>query len=345
MRKLFILIICLNKYGTVQGNMFEELLLAVNRLERNLETVMHKVETMENTIKETQTNVKSIREDVKILHNEVEINSKQLGTLKEEVKSVKEELNVNHSNMNLQYLEIVEEVKKAGRINLNMEQCVEKYSKHSNVIKEHLNSLKEEVKSVQDKNAKEINLNIEDVVKMTSNHSDLILKQIKVSKEEVFSLKEENGKNIDAILQLLRCQIIGCQKLHSDNEYDYYKVPVSNGTSLLEGTVPYTCEKVGMKAVCSGPEGCNYNNKENCVVTPLSSDCGNPMMPLSKILCDGKTPSYCNKFEGVFNYMFNWSNYECGVVDGSWCTHQKYTSGEIKKGRKRIYYGYCAKRK
>jgi len=325
----------------VQGNMFEELLLAVNRMERNLETVMHKVETMENTIKETETNVKSIRDDVKILHNEEEINSKQLGNLKEEVKSVKEELNVNHSNMNLQYLEIVEEVKKAGRINLNMEQCVEKYSKHSNVIKEHLNSLKEEVKSVQDKNAKEINLNIEDVVKITSNHSDLILKQIKVSKEEVTSLKEENGKNIDAIFQLL-----GCQKLHSDNEYDYYKVPVSNGTSLLEGTVPYTCEKVGMKAVCSGPEGCMYNNKETCVVTPLSSDCYNPLYPLSKTLCDGKSPSRCKTIEGVFNYMFNWLNHECGLVDGSLCNTQKtYTSGEMRKGRKRTYYGYCAKRK
>ena len=31
--------------------------------------------------------------------------------------------------------------------------------------------------------------------------------------------------------------------MHSDNEYDYYKVPVSNGTTLVEGTVPYTCEK------------------------------------------------------------------------------------------------------
>jgi len=340
MRKLFILIICLNKYGMVQGNMFEELLLAVNRIERNLETVMHKVETMENTIKEKETNLKSIRDDVKILHNEVEINSKQLGNLKEEVRSDMEELNVNHSNMNLQYLEIVEEVKKAGSINLNMEQCVEKYSKHSNVIEEHLNSLKEEVKSVQDKNAKEINLNIEDVVKLTSNHSQIILQQIKVSKEEVSSLKEENGKNIDAIFQLL-----GCQKIHSDNEYDYYKVPVSNGTSLLDGAVSHTCEKVGMKAVCNGPEGCKYDNKENCVVTPLSSDCGNPMYPLSKILCDGKTPRLCNIFEGVFHYMFNWSNYECGVVDGIWCHQQKYTSGEMRKGRKRTYYGYCAKRK
>ena len=31
--------------------------------------------------------------------------------------------------------------------------------------------------------------------------------------------------------------------MYSDIEYVYYKVPVSNGTTLVEGTVPYTCEK------------------------------------------------------------------------------------------------------
>ena len=38
--------------------------------------------------------------------------------------------------------------------------------------------------------------------------------------------------------------------MYSDNEYDYYKVPVSNGTTLLEGTVPYTCEKGKGKLYC-----------------------------------------------------------------------------------------------
>ena len=37
---------------------------------------------------------------------------------------------------------------------------------------------------------------------------------------------------------------------------------------------------VGMKAVCSGPGGCKRNNNENCVLTPLSFDCYNPMWDL-----------------------------------------------------------------
>ena len=90
--------------------------------------------------------------------------------------------------------------------------------------------------------------------------------------------------------------------MYSDSEFSYYKVPVSIGTKLVEGTVPITCEKgniglihirshgltnkiwfsdfvnylVGMKAVCTGQKGCSYDSA-SCVVTPLSSDCGNPM--------------------------------------------------------------------
>jgi len=349
-RKLFILIICLNN-DVVKGDMFEELLISVNHIKLNMETVMHKVENLENTLKETDANVVSIRDDVKILHNEVEKNSKQnilileeLGTFKEKVKRVQEEQNAIHSNMNLQYPKILEEVKLASSINQNLDMCAEKYSKHSNAIKKHLNSLQEEVKSVQDsmKNAEEINLNIKENVKYTSNNSDIILKQIKVFKDEVFSLEEENTKKFYDI----GVQLLGGQKLYSDNEYDYYKVPVSNGTTLVEGTVPYTCEKVGMKAVCNGPAtGCVRVDLEKCVVTPLSSPCFNPMYPLSKILCDGKKPHQCSQLEGVFSYMKDYVS-ECGAVDGNYCARgADFTSGETIKGRKRIYYGYCAKRK
>merc|ERR1711976_1093001 len=107
------------------------------------------------------------------------------GTIKENVKNLKEEQNTNHNNMNLQYLKILEEVKQAGSCNLILEQCVEKYSKNCNVIKENLKSLKEEVKSVQDKNAEEINRNIKEGIKLTANHSNIILRQIKVFKDEV----------------------------------------------------------------------------------------------------------------------------------------------------------------
>ena len=77
-KKLLILIFFLNN-DMVQGDINEELLLAISRIQATMETVMQKVENMENTIKETETNLVSIRDDVKILHNEVE-------TIKEEVK-------------------------------------------------------------------------------------------------------------------------------------------------------------------------------------------------------------------------------------------------------------------
>ena len=42
--------------------------------------------------------------------------------------------------------------------------------------------------------------------------------------------------------------------MYSDDEYDYYKVPVSDGTTLVEGTVPKTCEK--------GRENCSVSKKD-----------------------------------------------------------------------------------
>ena len=35
-------------------------------------------------------------------------------------------------------------------------------------------------------------------------------------------------------------------KLHTDEQFEYYKVAVSNGTRLTEGKVSETCEAVGM---------------------------------------------------------------------------------------------------
>jgi len=44
--------------------------------------------------------------------------------------------------------------------------------------------------------------------------------------------------------------------------------------------------------------------------------------------------------------MYSYPHGECGTVDGQWCVSgNDYTSGEMRKGRKRIYYAYCAKRK
>ena len=41
--------------------------------------------------------------------------------------------------------------------------------------------------------------------------------------------------------------------------------------------VSEACKREGMRAVCSGPKTCSYTNLQKCEITPLSSDCKNPM--------------------------------------------------------------------
>ena len=56
-------------------------------------------------------------------------------------------------------------------------------------------------------------------------------------------------------------------------------------------------------------------------MTPLSTNCNNPMYPLSKLLCYGSKPRNCDQFEGVFSYMKNWHGGECGSVGYDWCAN------------------------
>ena len=46
------------------------------------------------------------------------------------------------------------------------------------------------------------------------------------------------------------------------------------------------------------------------MVTMLSTNCNNPMYPLSKLLCSGSNPRNCPQFERVFSYMSNWYDRE-----------------------------------
>jgi len=328
MKLLFVLIFSFINNGVVKSNSIDELLLAVNRIESNMETVLHKIENLENTIKDAETNVKSIREEVQVLQNEVEKNSNQnnlilelIGTLKEEVKSGNEEQNANH---------------------INLERLVEKDSNQSQVIHENLKSLKENMN-----NAGEFSLSLEKGLKLNSNHSNMILQHLNVLKDEVSSIVKDNRENIEDI----GLKLLGSQKLYSDVEYEYYKIMVPDGTHLAEGTVPFICEKVGMKAVCNGadPECSNLkfeSDLKNCTVTPLTSPCQEPMYALSKILCDVESPKKCSQLDGVFMYTNGWAGGECGAVDGKWCAVGNWhTSGELREGRKRMYYGLCAKRK
>ena len=124
-------------------------------------------------------------------------------------------------------------------------------------------------------------------------------------------------------------------------------MPVSNGTRLVEGVVADTCEEVGMKAVCSGPSGCKYSSNR-CLVTPLSTNCNNPMYPLSKLLCSGSKPRNCPQFEGVFSYMSGWYGGECGRVGYDWCANgEDFVAGTLDtspgrtQGQAEVYYAYC----
>ena len=68
-KTLFIFILFLeNGIILVQSeNILEELLLSVNHMEANMETVMHKVENIEKAIKDTETKVSTIVGDIKTL--------------------------------------------------------------------------------------------------------------------------------------------------------------------------------------------------------------------------------------------------------------------------------------
>jgi len=140
--------------------------------------------------------------------------------------------------------------------------------------------------------------------------------------------------------------------LHKEEEYEYYKVPVVRGTRLTEGQVALTCDSVGMKAICSGPSSCKYSDTSKCIITPLSTNCNNPMYPLSKVICSGSKPRNCPQFEGVFSYMKSWYGGECGRVGSDWCANgDDFVAGstEVSPGQEELaeaetYYGYCAKR-
>ena len=74
----------------------------------------------------------------------------------------------------------------------------------------------------------------------------------------------------------------GSQMMHKDNQYEYYKVTVAQGTRMIEGKVNETCTSAGMKPVCHGPKRTCYaddlaERPFGCYVTPLSDSCGNPM--------------------------------------------------------------------
>ena len=50
-------------------------------------------------------------------------------------------------------------------------------------------------------------------------------------------------------------------KLHSDSQFEYLKIPVDSGVTMVEGATSSACRKVGLEAACQGPRGCKYNDE------------------------------------------------------------------------------------
>ena len=95
-----------------------------------------------------------------------------------------------------------------------------------------------------------------------------------------------------------------------------------------------------MKAVCPGDETCKFSSQD-CLVTPLSTQCMAPLYPLSKKVCNGRAPKDCPVLQGVFSHMEGLSGGECGVVEDKWCFRGKTTT--VTSARQ--YYAYCAAEK
>ena len=128
--------------------------------------------------------------------------------------------------------------------------------------------------------------------------------------------------------------------LYTDASYNYYKVAVADGTPLMAGTVPHTCQEAGMEAVCPGPADCSTSSSR-CIVTSLSTECYYHMRPISVQICDNEDPRECPELQGMFSYMNNFNSYgECGIVGDEWCAHGRdYVSGDP------VYFAYCAAEK
>jgi len=154
------------------------------------------------------------------------------------------------------------------------------------------------------------------------------------STRKMIPLKETNTCNGANCTSLVH----GTTVIHTADGYRYYKVKFLPGTSITESAVATTCEGVNLKAVCSGPTDCQYTDTTKCMVTKLSTDCSNPLKPLSKAICSGSGPADCPEIDGVFSYLKGYFRGPCGVLDGEYCT---WGPQQVSTEEKPLF-AYCA---
>ena len=53
----------------------------------------------------------------------------------------------------------------------------------------------------------------------------------------------------------------GGSKLYSDANFDYFKIPVEDGVTMVEGATATACREFGFQAVCNAQSGCGWNDE------------------------------------------------------------------------------------
>ncbi len=110
------------------------------------------------------------------------------------------------------------------------------------------------------------------------------------------------------------------------NGFQYWKVPVAGAMS--DANVAAACLGCGMTVPCCGPAGCEFNDGA-CLQTNNETDCPNPMLGISQLLC-GSYPSACAQLFGVYQYMgYAWGGGSCGAENGVWCADGNGYSGRF----------------
>merc|ERR1711962_1112301 len=115
--------------------------------------------------------------------------------------------------------------------------------------------------------------------------------------------------------------------LVGDSSYNYYKVPIPDGITLVKGTIPVVCRDNGMEPVCSSSDNSHPWNVAGCISLAGKYS---TFYSLAELLgCEGSNDGVkmCEELHGVFVSVKS-SFGECGVMMDSWCVSGKlYTSG------------------
>ncbi len=112
------------------------------------------------------------------------------------------------------------------------------------------------------------------------------------------------------------------------NGYQYWKVQVEG--TMTDTNVLAACQACGLSVPCQSTGNCVYND-DSCLQTGNETSCGNPMLNMSQMLCNGQSPSQCNLVWDLYQHLgFNWVNESsCGAKQNQWCVQGAGQSNEF----------------